>query len=580
MATAVSPEEFSSLAFDYLVVGGGTAGLVLATRLSEDSSISIGVIEAGECHPEAEGISIPGLCGSLIGHPQFDWDFITVPQRHANNRQISQPRGKALGGSSTVRSRWQHDGEVPFEELGNPGWNWGEFIKYMRKSETTSPLTPGIPPEYDLVSPEPEVHGDAGPLVKSYPTVFNSLHLLLTDAMEALGVPRNAEPCNGSNAGSSITFATVDPHSATRTCSMNAYYEPIANRKNLVVITGSRASRVKFLSGSSPLVAMGVEFIKDGRAYNVKARKEVILSAGAFQTPQILELSGIGNRTVLCDHGIETLLDLPGVGENLRKSCDHEGVITIHEIDPAYETVDLLQDPDEVALQRELYEAKKGVYSSAMATLLGFLPLKSFATMEQIHRWKAATEEAIRTASTAGIRKQLELQLRWLDDDASAEGELIPYPGFFLPSGLKPEPNARYSSIVAAAMHPLSRGSVHIASFDPTVSPAIDPNYFANPVDLEVLLAIVRFTLKLYQTSPLADVTHRPIVPSPAQSATDEALTEFIKDNCKTVYHPLGTAAMQPQEDGGVVDPELKVYGTANLRVVRYIPRSLLDGAG
>ncbi|KAI0744114.1 GMC oxidoreductase [Daedaleopsis nitida] len=565
----MTPDSFSSTVFDYLVVGGGTAGLVVAARLTEDPAVTVGVIEAGEWSPSVDGINIPGMAGSTFMNPQFDWAFMSVPQEHANNRSIYQPRGKGVGGSSIINllginraSAREYDA---IEALGNPGWNWKEFLKYIKKSETTLPIPTIVGPEYKLVQPDPQWHGDSGPLVKSYSTHFSALHVPFTDALEALGVPRNPEPNDGQILGTVTTYCTVDARTATRTYSGSAYYAPNANRKNLVVLTNSTVSRILFRHDTRPLVATGVEFLNGGKKYTAQARKEVLLCAGVYQSPQILELSaGIGNKDILRKYGIETLVELPGVGENLQ---DHPYVYTIHEIDPACETADIAREPELAAKQAELYKLQQGYLTSALAVLYSFLPTKAFATEDQLQQWKEKANQAVREASP-GLQKQLKTQLEWFFDPSSPEGELIPFPGFFLGSGLQPIPKTRYSSMVCAVNHPLSRGTVHIASADPTAPPAIDHKFFSNPLDLEILLAIVRFNLKLYETSPIRELVTKQIAPSPEVARSDEALVEYIKNGCGTVYHPVGTASMLPREDGGVVDPELRVYGTANLRVI------------
>ncbi|KAI0332148.1 GMC oxidoreductase [Cubamyces sp. BRFM 1775] len=566
---STSAEQFASTEFDYIIAGGGTAGLVLGARLSEDPSVVVGVIEAGDWDPKVDAINVPGLCGSILGNPKYDWAFMSVPQKHANDRPVFQPRGKALGGSSMLNllginraSSREYDA---FEALGNPGWNWNEFLKYMKKSERTLPVPAEDSSKYGLVAPNPQYHGDSGPIVKGYPTWFNPLHLDFLETLEKLGVPKNSEPDNGNNLGGVTTYVTVDSSNALRSYSASAYYEPNAGRKNLVILTNSTVTKINFRSGSSPLQAVGVEFINGNQRYNAVARKEVILAAGAFQTPQILELSGIGNKDILSKLGINTLVDLPSVGENLQ---DHVYVYSIHEIDPKYETIDDILEPEVVARQQELYKSRLGYLSTALASLFGFLPAKSFATPEQLSQWK---EQALAMAekAPAGLRKQLELQIQWFLNPESVEAELLPFPGFFRGSPLKPEPGARYSSMVSSLMHPLSRGSVHIASADPAAPPAIDPNYFSNPLDLEMLLAILKFTIdKAYKTSPFSDPVRKQVSPSPEECASDETLKEYIKNNCGCVYHPLGSASMLPREDGGVVDPQLKVYGTANVRVV------------
>ncbi|OSD08629.1 GMC oxidoreductase [Trametes coccinea BRFM310] len=576
MATPkITPEQFASTQFDYIIVGGGTAGLVLATRLSEDPSKIVGVIEAGDWDPNVNAINIPGLCGSILGNPQYDWAFMSVPQKHANNRPVFQPRGKALGGSSMLNllgySRAAAHEYDAIEALGNPGWNWQEFLKYLKKTETTLPPS-DIAKEQGLSMPDARYHGDSGPIVKQYPTWFNPLHKSFLDTLEKLGVPRNADPDSGINMGGVTSFMTVDSD-AVRTYSASSYYQPNASRQNLFVLTNSKVAKINFREGFTPLLATGVDFITGEQRYTVSARKEVILAAGAFQTPQILELSGIGNKEILSKYGIQTLLDLPAVGENLQlrsriRAEDHVYVYSIYEIDPSIETVDDILDPEVFARQQELYKSHRGYLSSGLAAVFGYLPAKAFASEEQLAQWKADALAAAKNAPP-GLRKQLEIQIDWFLKPDSAESELLPFPGFFPGSTLKREPGKRYSSMVASLLHPLSRGSVHIASTDPAAAPAIDPNYFANSLDLDMLLNAFKFTLdKLYKTGPFGDVVRKLVTPSSEVVASDDALKEYIKNNCGCVYHPLGSASMLPREDGGVVDPQLKVYGTANVRVV------------
>ncbi|KAI8977772.1 GMC oxidoreductase [Trametes punicea] len=569
MNKTASAEVFSSTHFDYVIVGGGTAGLVVAARLSEDPSVVVGVIEAGDWDPNVDAINVPGLHGRIIGNPKYDWGLKTVPQKHANGREIAQPRGKALGGSSMLNfmganraSAREYDA---IEALGNPGWNWREFLKYFKKSETTLPFAPELAQEHGLVAPDPLYHGDSGPLVKGYATWFDPLRTSFLETLENLGLPRNPDPDSGRNMGATTAFLTVDSRAAIRTYSASAYYVPNASRPNLRVLTNSQATKIIFRAATSPLEATGVEFLNSGKVYNVTIRKEVILAAGSLQTPQLLELSGIGNKTILNKYGVPPLVDLPGVGENLQ---DHVKVFSICEIDPKYETLDDVMDPEVIARQQELYKSRLGYLSSALVSSFAFIPAASFLSEELIAQWKEAALAAAKEAPS-GLRKQLELQIQWFLDPESVEAELLLFPSFYRGTPYKPEPGARYSSMVASIMHSLSRGTVHIASADPTAPPAIDPKYFSNPADLDLLLAVLKFGLeKVYKTRPLSDAVRKQVAPGPEECSSDEALKEYIRNNCSCVFHPIGTAAMLPREDGGVVDPQLKVYGTWNVRVV------------
>ncbi|TBU49102.1 alcohol oxidase [Dichomitus squalens] len=575
----MTPDQFCSqdMRFDYVVVGGGTAGLVVASRLSEDPEVRVGVLEAGEWHRDVEAVTVPGLTGTTLGDPNYDWRFTSVPQKYSNGRRVPQPRGKGLGGSSLINftglnraSAREYDA---IQDLGNPGWNWQEMLKYMKKGERTQPPLEerqATAESHLLVDPDPRWHGTSGPLAKGYSTYFPALHVPIVDALESLGVKKNFEPNDGtSTVGSHTIFSSVDPQTATRSHSSATYYEPCKDRPNLKVLPGSLASRIRFRQGSHPLVAEGVEFLNAGKQYLVSAEREVILCAGAFQSPQILELSGIGKKEVLSSCGIETLVDLPGVGENLQ---DHPYICTVYEIDDNIETIDAAAEPAWFTQQRKLYDEElKGYLSSNLSPLYAFLPSKAFASVEQVKRWKAQFQTCILDAPS-GLKKQLAIQSKWFlePDSPSAEGEVIPFNGYFVTPGLpiKMEPGKRYSSMLCAVMNPLSRGSVHITSSEPTAPPAIDPNCFSNALDLEMLLAVLKFAREVYETSPIRQHVVRRIMPTVEDYRTDDTLKEYIKNGLGCVYHPVGTAAMMPQNDGGVVDPELKVYGTKNLRVV------------
>ncbi|KAF8965919.1 alcohol oxidase [Flammula alnicola] len=462
------------------------------------------------------------------------------------------------------------------EGLGNVGWNWESLLGYMKKSETTFPSNlSAFDEERYAAKPDPAFHGTTGPIKKSFPTMFTEQHALLFDAAKALGIPRNPEMANGTNVGSMSSFTSVDPRTAKRSYAAPDYYEPNASRPNLLVLIHSQVTKIIFGKGDNGLqTATAVEFTHQGARQVVEGvKRDIILSAGAFQTPQLLELSGIGNSKILQVQGITPIINLPGVGENLQ---DHVCVASIIEIDPKFETMDVLSDPEELAKQQELYKKQKGLLSSVPAPGFIFLSSKDLGTPEDIRAWQEKAdvhstnhlEAQTSPALASGLQKQYELQKSWLTQEHLAQAEILNYIGHQpLPSSV-PVPGKRYTTLVSAVMHPLSRGTVHIGSSDPLTPPLIDPNYYGNEADLDLLVQITKFTMKLVATPPMAGIVRSYVLPGPEVVGDEEKLRQYVKENCGPVFHPVGTAAMLPRDDGGVVDSELKVYGTTNLRVV------------
>ncbi|KAF8580941.1 GMC oxidoreductase [Ramaria rubella] len=538
--------------FDYLIVGGGTAGLALAARLSEDPKVIVGL----------------GL--GNMGNPKFDWSFMSVPQANANQRSVFQPRGKALGGSSLlnfmVLNRASSGEYDAMEKLGNHGWNWPEFLKYMKKSETTLPADPDLAKRYGLDPLDHDFNGDSGPIIKTHPTWTSSP---LFNTINALGILTNPDAGKGDNVGVTTSFSSVDTRTATRSYAANAYYGPNSHRQNLFLVTGAHVSRMILERNTEEglLSATGVQFVKDRQNYTASANREVILSAG------------IGQKDLLSQFGILQSIDLPGVGENLLECLifrfkDHVMVEAIHEIDSTLETLNILSDDLLREHHMELYKTRRGLFASPPSLWYAFIPTKYFAPEHKLGEWENAIESTISDISVnasapTGLRKQYELQKGWLSDTRYAQAEILSQPGFIPGPGRSASPGSRYSSMMAALMHPFSRGTVHICSPDPLAPPAIDPRYLSNPQDSDMLLYAFKFVLKLYETEPLAGLVRGRVVPTTEDTASDETVREYIKNHINSVFHPIGTASMLPREDGGVVDASLKVYGTANLRVVR-----------
>ncbi|KAK7052974.1 hypothetical protein VNI00_004294 [Paramarasmius palmivorus] len=584
MPIVTSADAFTANEFDYIVVGGGTAGLVVATRLSEDPSVVVGVLEAGVKQDEDDPIiNIPAMIGRGVGNPKYDWVTMTTPQPNANNRELLISRGKGLGGSALINylymARPAKEEFDRLETLGNPGWNWDDVLSYMKKSEKLTPtdLPPAESEKY-AIKTNLSAHGTSGPLEKSLGLNFSDFHADFIETVNRLGIQKNMDPNDGELNGISTGFSSMDTKTATRSYVTSAYLKPNLDRPNLVVLTNAQAHKVSLEDDSNnpgSKVATGVDFVYDGVTKSAKAKKEVILSAGALGSPRILELSGIGNPEVLSKFSIPTVIDLPSVGENLQ---DHTMCFAIAQTSK-YETLDMLADPEVLKQHQALYAEKKGLLASSPTPAFVYTPASIFGTPEQVAAWKAElrdpaslikaeTPEAVKK----GIAKQYALLEKTFTESFSVHGEIAAVRGHLPTPAHQGLPGARYITLPAFLSQPLSRGNVHITSSDPSVQAAVNPRYLSVESDLQKLIGIFKLNFKLCNLPPLGDATQDivlPVIPKGAsEEEVDRLLTEYVRNNALPVFHPVGTASMLPREDGGVVDSKLVVYGTSNLRVV------------
>ncbi|KAJ7825757.1 alcohol oxidase [Mycena olivaceomarginata] len=564
-----------SSSFDFVIIGGGTAGLALAARLAEDPARTVCVLEVGKDLADNEDIRVPGNYMTNFGK-EWDGGLLSTPQKNLANRIIYNPRGKGLGGSSLLN--WVQLMRAPATEydafesiLGAKGWNSHEFLKYFKKSQSLTQSEAGVQTKYD-VNPDPTLFGD-GPILNTLPRFTPAINEFYYEACAALNIPFNPLGGNGNNSGVWPSLAAIHPDTGERVSSASAYLEPNRHKENLTIFTETRATRVIFDENVKPVVAKGVVYEQsdakgpDPKLFTVRAEKEVIICAGAIHTPQLLELSGIGDKRYMT--GVHQIIDLPGVGNNFQ---EHYSTLSLFETDPRIESYDIMFDPNPdpalMAKHKQEYADKKSGIFSTVPLSYSYLPLTTFASPEKIDKIKQMVASASTTTTSIKSPRSLALLQKWMENENAYQMELIMVPHYvpFLPNA-EFDAAKRYCFIGAILPHPFSRGSIHTNPSDPTGNPILDMGSFESDIDRELMVEAIKFIQTLAAQPSMRDGAGiRPLAPS-LDVKTDEEIKEYISLGAFSSYHPIGTAAMLPRQELGVVDPDLLVYGTANLRI-------------
>jgi choline dehydrogenase-like flavoprotein len=557
LATFSVVQASKPITYDFIVVGGGTAGLAVASRLSQHlPHNTVLVIEAGPDGRNVSGIYVPGMKGSTLGGI-YDYNFTTVAQLHAGGRSWAQNRGKVLGGSSALNLMcWDRASVAEYdawEQIGNPGWNWKNMIESMLKVENyTQSIYPGQEIDQGV--------GVDGPIHATINRIQPTDQETWIPTMENYGFPENMESLNGNPLGVSLQPNNIDTAKYTR--SYSPEYLKIAGN-NLHVMTDAQVIKINTKKSHGQIVATGLT-LKNNVVIN--AGKEVILSAGSFLSPALLELSGIGNSSVIKAAGIKPVLELPTVGENLQ---DHIRIQNSFKLKNMSSFDELKYNTTFKAEQLALYNANR--VSSYDYAASGF----AYLTWEQaLGNESAALIDVAKSATNAKASIVDQTKLDFLTGNKShtiPQLEIIFSDGYTGVGGYplvnSSEYGSNYFTLLSVIMHTFSRGNVHINASNPLGKPIIDPRYLSNEYDLQAAIAATKLNRKIAQTAPMKDIIAEEYEPSSAIQ-TDEQWRNFALNHTLTIYHPLGTCAMLPQKDGGVVSPELKVYGTANLRVV------------
>ncbi|KAH7018175.1 uncharacterized protein B0I36DRAFT_276661 [Microdochium trichocladiopsis] len=547
----------SAKTYDYIIVGGGTAGSALATRLSRGlPRARILLIEAGPSALQEDRINIPGMKGSTLG-TIYDWNFTTVAPSNLKGRSLPASRGKVLGGSSALNlMTWDRSAAAEYdgwEQLGNPGWNWDNMIDAMERVETFASINT---PDYG-----DQGVGTTGPIHTVINRIIPQQQQLWLKAMAGLGIPNNRNSLGGNPIGYMNQPSNINSHNWTRSYAANAYI-PLGG-ENLDIMLDGRVSKVNLKQHGSLQTATGVT-MADGTV--IIARKEVILSAGSFQSPGLLELSGIGSKKVLTAAGINQTIDLEGVGENLQ---DHVRYQTSYQLKEGFSSFDILRyNTTYAAEQLALWRQNKVSLYDYTGSGYAFLNWDQVVDhTESSALWNLAMASVAESPSVVDKKK-----LEYLANPSTPQVEVIfsdGYTGFKgYPARGSPSFGQNYFTLIGVIMHPLSRGSVHVTSNDITKAPSIDPNYLSSAYDLRAAVNIAKYCRKVATAAPLSSSWDSEYEPSMGAVKTDDEWEQYVLNTTLSIYHPVGTCAMLPRKDGGVVSPELKVYGTTNLRVV------------
>nr|POE64894.1 putative gmc-type oxidoreductase [Quercus suber] len=527
--------------YDYIIIGTGTAGCVLASRLSEDQDVSILAIEAGHSDLKQLFSRIPAAFGRLFS-TAADWNYYTEREDGCNGRKLFWPRGKMLAINAMIYNKGSPGDYDEWEKLGNNGWGFRDLTEYMKKCEGFNENHPSTLATENLVH-----HGRDGPWQTGY-SHLDKLSEMFLNACEAVGITK-VQDFNTPNGmlGASQFQTFIDPRGQRSSTSVAYLTEDVASRSNLSIATGQTVTKILFDSSSRQPRAIGVEMASSKNSplrYIAKAKREVILSAGAIQSPQVLKLSGIGPADELKHHGISIVKDVPGVGENL---ADHlSSIICFESKLPSLQY--LFHPIHSLPALVEWLRFGKGAMTTNAAEAGCFLRTSD----------RPDAPSSLRTNDAAS-------------DSGAPDLELLIGPLSYINHGRTVAPTSKnWFSIGPILLRPESRGTITLASSSPFDAPIINANYLSTELDRQRMVYGMRLCRDISLAKPFREAFSSWYFPSAdIGTMSDEALLEAVRNHSETIYHPMGSVKMGPSSNPtSVVDSTLRLHGVQGLRVV------------